>query len=185
MKKYMNTSVDPCEDFYLYACGNWGKYNKMPKDKVAYDTFEILREGLDVALRELLTDDFADRPLPSVPLPSGENLSKNKLRTVSRFRERFFRRRRALSSIFNTRNEQQKNLNDAEMKARNLYKSCMNYDLIENRGIQPLLDLLEKLGGWPGQFILDYKIYAILKPIIFIVQYWIQIGAKKTLIGFC
>ncbi|KAL1123143.1 hypothetical protein AAG570_002230 [Ranatra chinensis] len=37
----------------------------------------------------------------------------------------------------------------AYVKAKNLYRSCINYDILKRRGIQPLLDLLEKLGGWP------------------------------------
>ncbi|XP_053671017.1 neprilysin-4 [Anopheles nili] len=38
---------------------------------------------------------------------------------------------------------------DAETKARHLFASCMNYALIERRGLEPLLALLRNLGGWP------------------------------------
>lgn len=38
---------------------------------------------------------------------------------------------------------------DAALKARFLFKSCMNYEILERRGHQPLLDLLNLLGGWP------------------------------------
>lgn len=43
---------------------------------------------------------------------------------------------------------------DATLKARFLFKSCMNYEILQKRGHRPLLDLLELLGGWP---ILDRK----------------------------
>jgi len=32
---------------------------------------------------------------------------------------------------------------------RTHYKSCMNIDKLEEKGIQPLLDVLDELGGWP------------------------------------
>lgn len=38
---------------------------------------------------------------------------------------------------------------DAAMKARFLFTSCMNYNILEKRAHQPLLDLLNLLGGWP------------------------------------
>ncbi|VVC89002.1 unnamed protein product [Leptidea sinapis] len=38
---------------------------------------------------------------------------------------------------------------DATLKARYLFKSCMNHDILHRRGHQPLLDLLELFGGWP------------------------------------
>lgn len=30
-----------------------------------------------------------------------------------------------------------------------MYKACMDEELIEKRGIKPLLDVHKKLGGWP------------------------------------
>ena len=59
MLKYMDRGADPCEDFYQFACGNWARHNPIPKDKAAYDTFEMIRESLDSVLKELLEDPIA------------------------------------------------------------------------------------------------------------------------------
>ena len=46
----MDETADPCDDFYAYACGRWGEYHPIPRDKSGYDTFEILREDLHANL---------------------------------------------------------------------------------------------------------------------------------------
>lgn len=83
MMKYMDKTADPCQDFYQYACGNWEKHNPIPEDKVGFDTFETLREALDVVLKQLL-EEPEDKRLDSYE-------------------------------------------NSAIVKAKNLFRSCMDY----------------------------------------------------------
>ncbi|XP_011880629.1 PREDICTED: endothelin-converting enzyme 1 [Vollenhovia emeryi] len=38
---------------------------------------------------------------------------------------------------------------DATVKAKHLFQSCMNYEILEQRMERPLVRLLDELGGWP------------------------------------
>lgn len=123
MKKYMNPDVDPCVDFYEFACGNWKKYHSIPPDRTTFDTFEIVRENLDKALRQLLEQVSESCPPPENP---------------------YFKEKSFIDIDFLPNDT-----SDATVKAKMLYKSCMMEDLIMQRGDKPLKDLLEELGRWP------------------------------------
>ena len=61
IKKAMNEKVNPCEDFYEYACGDWIKDHPIPRDKLQISSFTELRHKNNEAMKEaLVTDDNLD-----------------------------------------------------------------------------------------------------------------------------
>jgi len=52
----MDQSVDPGEDFFLFANGGWLDQTEIPGDKSSYSSFDVLREQRDKDIHELLEE---------------------------------------------------------------------------------------------------------------------------------
>lgn len=52
----MDTSADPCINFFQYACGTWNKKHVIPEDRSSISTFEVLADQLQLILKSLLEE---------------------------------------------------------------------------------------------------------------------------------
>ncbi|CAL1682614.1 unnamed protein product [Lasius platythorax] len=139
--KNMDHNVEPCDDFYKFACGGFLGTTSIPDDKTSVNAFSVI---VDALLEQLRTSIEEESP-PNEPRPF-------KL-------------------------------------AKDFYEACMNKTAIEERGLQPLLNNLRKLGGWPvldaerwneGDFTWKDAVYRF-RRLGYSVDYFIDFGVSVDL----
>ena len=103
IRNSIDSSVDPCDDFYTFSCGGWIRRNPIPKSYNDYSTFTKLSKVIEGELRDLL---------------QASNRSHDGPR------------------------------NEALLKTRDFYRSCMDEKQIETLGAKPMLDFIQQIGSW-------------------------------------
>lgn len=63
--EYMDPSVDPCDDFYEFTCGNFLKKINIPDDKLSVSSLSSINDILQEQLRTIIEKPiYADEPKP-------------------------------------------------------------------------------------------------------------------------
>ena len=47
MRAWMNTSVEPCEDFYTFSCGGFDAKEDIPDGKGSVTSFSVINDKVD------------------------------------------------------------------------------------------------------------------------------------------
>lgn len=68
--KTMDETVEPCDDFYRFSCGNFLKTESIPEDRVAVNTFSMISDKLQEQLKALITEDRPDTEPKHFILPN-------------------------------------------------------------------------------------------------------------------
>ncbi|XP_039304959.1 endothelin-converting enzyme 1 [Solenopsis invicta] len=97
----MDKSVDPCDDFYEYACGKWPKYNPIPEGMNSWNMLDRAQVNVAKQIKEIFDEGPKDDDLYAIKL------------------------------------------------AKKWYAACMDTDTAEKQGLQPIINTISRIGGWP------------------------------------
>ena len=64
----MNKNVDPCDNFYEFACGGFVKKSKIPDDKPSITAFQLLDNLMKERLNHSLAEDIQPNELRAFKL---------------------------------------------------------------------------------------------------------------------
>ncbi|XP_017847714.1 neprilysin-2 isoform X2 [Drosophila busckii] len=66
----INSEVEPCDNFYEFACGSYVEQENIPDDKVSISTFSVISDKLQEQLKDIITADRPDTEPKHFQLPN-------------------------------------------------------------------------------------------------------------------
>ncbi|KFD54952.1 hypothetical protein M514_04134 [Trichuris suis] len=123
----IDSTQDPCENFYEYACGQWNKHFFIPEDMSGYGTFALVRDRVRRQLKNLLdTNGHAN----SVAISMAKTMYRSCMNVT------------AINAL-------------KSEKIINVLKSLGGWPILESSWLERDIDLTEIIGKMRGYYSLD------------------------------